>query len=374
VNPGDTIYVAAGTYSGQLTIGKSGVSGALITIERVRSTDIAATRAAGWNPAFDGQVIQTVANGSSGIYIYNGLGSFVTVDGRINAGWKINDSDNSSGVAIGGSGANNVTLRYIQVWGPGVINQTSDVRGFDLTPNSGSMNNLVMQYCEVANGGDSCMYLTLANNALIEYSSFHDAGAINAATFHPNTIYCGQITNSTFRYNKLYNIAVEGLFFGDSGNQNVLIYGNLFYQGSAPVNSGRAIEFDNASGGNTGLLVYDNTFVGLPLGVRLDSATSFSNCSFENNIVYNTTTSFQSGWSSTYNFYSDPTSEANSIGNGSNPFMNSNGFDYHLTSTTGASYPSQKGTNLRSPYNFDMDGDARPSSGPWDMGAYEFSN
>src|ERR1700730_9676998 len=51
VSPGATIYVAAGTYSGTLAIGKSGVSGNVITIQRVRSTDVAATSAGGWESA-----------------------------------------------------------------------------------------------------------------------------------------------------------------------------------------------------------------------------------------------------------------------------------------------------------------------------------
>ena len=365
--------MAAGTYSGQLTVGKSGVSGAVITIERVQSSDLAATRAAGWNSAFDGQVVQSVAKGGSGISINNGLGSFVTIDGRIISGWKINYSDNSSGVSIDGSAASNVTFRYLQAWGPGVINQTSDVRGFDLTPGSGSMNNLTMQYCEVGNGGDSCMYLTLANNALIEHCSFHDAGAINAATFHPNTIYCGTITNSTFRFNSLYNIAVEGLFFGDPGNSNIQIYGNLFYQGSMAPNSGRGIEFDNAGGG-ANFSVYNNVFVGLPLAAMRFSGSSFTNCIVKNNILWQCTLSGASGVTDDYNFSDTATTEAHGIGNGTNPFVNSAGFNYQIVGTIGAKYPCQKGVALGKPYNIDMSGDTRPATGAWDIGAYEFAN
>src|SRR3981189_2235981 len=52
INPGDTIYVAGGVYSGQLTIGRSGTAGSAAIIERVRSTDAAATVAGGWEPPF----------------------------------------------------------------------------------------------------------------------------------------------------------------------------------------------------------------------------------------------------------------------------------------------------------------------------------
>jgi hypothetical protein len=100
INPGDTIYVAGGVYSGEFTIGRSGRAKSPITIERVRSTDAAATEAAGWNPSFDSQVVHNVPRGKAGIYINEGIGSFVTIDGRRDGGWRINISDASSGVEI----------------------------------------------------------------------------------------------------------------------------------------------------------------------------------------------------------------------------------------------------------------------------------
>jgi hypothetical protein len=212
---------------------------------------------------------------------------------------------------------------------------------------------------------DAAMYL--ATNSTIEYCSFHDQNSLNPATFHTNVIYSGSITNSTFRYNLMYNIQVEGLFFGDPGNQNIAIYGNLFYQGSVPDNSERAIQFDSASTGNTGFHVYDNTFVGLPDGVQLAGRTTFSGCSFENNIVYVCSLTIGTGWTSSFNFYSDPTTEANSIGNGP-------AFNYQIVGTVGAKYPCLKGVSLGVPYNIDISGNTRPATGSWDIGAYQFMN
>jgi hypothetical protein len=352
-------------------IGKSGVSGSPIILERVRATDVAATGAPGWTSTYDGQVVQTVTAGNSGIS-FSGLGSYFTIDGRIPAGWKINYSDNSDGVEIGGSAPANVTLRYIQAWGPGVINETGDVRGFDLTPTTGSLDHLVMQYCEAGNGGDSCVYLNMANNALIEHCLFHDADAKNEATFHSDVIYCGKVTNSTFRYNQLYNISVEGLFFGDPGNQNIAIYDNLFYQGTLAPNSGRGIQFDSASSGNSGVLVYNNVFDSLPNGAALFDSGSFSGSIVENNIFWNTDPKYPvSGVTHDYNFYkSSGWSEAHGIENGILPFLSAVTFDYHLTGTAGPASPIGKGANLGPPYNIDLDGNTRAASGPWDMGAY----
>src|SRR5258708_31126851 len=120
INPGDTVYVAGGVYSGQLTIGRSGTVRSPITIERVRSTDAAATAAAGWNPSFDSQVVQNAPHGNTGIYINQSIGSFVTIDGRRDAGWRINISDASSGVQVGQAAASNGTLRSIQGKRPGI--------------------------------------------------------------------------------------------------------------------------------------------------------------------------------------------------------------------------------------------------------------
>jgi len=45
-------------------------------------------------------VVQNAPRGNTGIYINQGIGSFVTIDGRRHAGWRINISDASSGVDI----------------------------------------------------------------------------------------------------------------------------------------------------------------------------------------------------------------------------------------------------------------------------------
>jgi hypothetical protein len=365
INPGDTIYVAGGVYAGQLTIGRSGRPKSPITIERARSTDAAATSATGWKPSFDSQVVHNVPRGQAGIYINEGIGSFVTIDGRRDAGWRINISDASNGVEIDQAAASNVTFRYIQVNGPGVIMETGDVRGFNLTPKRGRMSNIVVSHCEVLNGCDAAMYLNLADNVLVEYCSFHGQDSKNPAQYHTNVIYCGTITNSTFRYNRLYDIQVEGLFFNDPNIQNIRIYRNLFYQGSIPKNSGRALQFTGK--GNTNILVYNNTFVDLPTGIQLGSPGTYTACEFKNNIVFGCTLNFGPGWASDYNLFSGPNSEPHSIGNAPNPFSNSANFDYHLRPGSPA---IDKGLKLGPPYDVNFDGNAKASSSGRNIGAY----
>jgi hypothetical protein len=375
IHPGDTVYVAGGTYSGKLLIGRSGVAGGVITIQRVRSTDTAATSAAGWNPLFDTTVVQSVATGSTGILFQNfqtPVGSFVTVDGRLRSGWVITYANNSTGIAISGFPVSNVTLRYINVVGPGKISESGDTRALDLTPESGgSLSSLVIQHCE-ASGGDACMYLAApggVTNLLVEYSSFHDAGALNAAQFHPNIVYCGTTINSTFRYNKFYNIDVEGLFFNDPGNDNILIYGNLFYQGSTPPDTGRGIQFNNSATG-TNVRIYNNTFVSLPQAGVLLTGSNHAGCDVRNNIFWQTGIQNPHGASEDYNFFSGSTTEPHGIANGGNPFVSAAIYNYHITS---GAVVRNRGANLGSPYNVDPDNQLRGATGAWDIGAYVYA-
>ena len=375
VLPRDFVYVAGGAYTGTLLIGVSGAAGNVITIQRVRSTDTAATGAAGWNPIFDTTVVQSVPTHSTGILFenfQNPAGSYVTIDGRVPSGWVINYSNDSTGIGISGVPVSNVTLRYINVVGPGKISETGDTRALDLTPESGgSLSNLVIQHCE-ASGGDACMYLAAAqgvNNLLVEYSSFHDAGAVNAAQFHPNIVYCGKVVNSTFRYNKFYNIDVEGLFFNDPGNDNILIYGNLFYQGSTPPDTGRGIQFNTSSTG-TNVKIYNNTFVALPQSGILFTGANHAGCDVKNNIFWQTGIQSAPGVTDDYNFWSDSTTEPHGISNGANPFVSLAIYNYRITATAGA---RNNGVNLGSLYKVDPDGQTRGADGLWDIGAYQYA-
>lgn len=378
VSAGDTIYVAAGTYTGQLNWGASGTSGNPVTLEAVESTDTAATGAAGWSSAYIGPVTQTHTTGTDCIYI-NNMSGYIVIDGRTWENWKLDSTGITAGagVEIDGSAPTNVTLRYLWAYGPGTVTQSGDCRGFDLTPTSGTMSNLTVQYCESGNGGDANMYLTLADNALVEHCSLHDANAVNNTTYHQNAIYCGKITNSTIRYNAIYDTYVEGIFFGDPSNSADLIYDNLFYQGTIGAQTGAAaINFDNASSGNSGILIYNNTFVDLVIGIQFDTThtESYSGCKFENNIVYNCGVNVDStGWTSDYNAFSGTTSETHSIGSIANTFTSYTAYTTYVLTLASSTAPIGAALNLGSPYNVDYAGTIRPASGAWDIGAYEYA-
>src|SRR5260370_38672189 len=108
VNPGDTIYVAGGSYT-YFTVGKSGTSGNVIAIKRGLSSD-PVTSVAGWKPAYDSPVIQAVPKGQSGIYINQGVGAFLMVDARVKPGGRCKISSSSNGAEVDQLTHRNVTL------------------------------------------------------------------------------------------------------------------------------------------------------------------------------------------------------------------------------------------------------------------------
>src|ERR1700694_2000908 len=103
IRAGDTVYVAGGRYTGMLRIGASGTAGNMITIQRVRSTDSAATSAAGWAATFDSKVVHNTPASSAGISFHNSVGSYVTIDGRLTSGWVVSYGNNSAGIEADGT-------------------------------------------------------------------------------------------------------------------------------------------------------------------------------------------------------------------------------------------------------------------------------
>lgn len=381
--PGDTVWFAGGNYGTvALTFSQSGTSGNPITFQRVTALDAVPVAAAGWIPAYDSSIVMNTASGTGCLLLQ---ASWIVLDGRTGllgtaGGWVINYVNNSSAIYDGSTPTNNVTLRYLTTWGPGFITETSDTRGFDIS-STGNKSFYLLQYCEAGHGGDTNMQIGVNSGTItdftMEYCWCHDAGAINAGTFHPNLCILGPSNRMTFRYNRFYNIGVEGLFPAYDCS-NCYVYGNMFYQGTLAPDSGRAFELDSGAVG-TNIFIYNNTMDSLPLGFRLNSALSYSGCIFRNNIIWNTNNAgYQAGWTHDHNFYSG-TGEGGTgdISSGANPFVNLAGFDYHITSLVAANRPRDKGFTIApvsgQTINIDPDGNIRGADGVWDIGAYEYN-
>ena len=199
----------------------------------------------------------------------------------------------------------------------------------------------------------------------IEYSDLSDSRNLNGPNNgdHGNIWWWGS-SYTVFRYNKVHNYNMEGLFMGwSTGRQHVNneIYGNVFYDGVG-AGGARGIEFreseDSIPAQFTNIKIYNNTFYNMPLAaVRVMANVATSGCEFKNNLLGNASMSVENGGAGI--------TEVNNIANATTVFMNYNSRNFHL----GA--PTQPGTVLPSPYNQDPDGLTRGAAGVWDIGAYE---
>lgn len=372
--PGDTVWVAGGTYTTGVVPNKSGTSASPITVARARSDTSACINVPGWNSSFDSLVTQRSAQ-----IAYEHNMQFVVISGRITAsggawgpnlsrgkqcGWLIDMSALTQGNGVAFNAADdNMTIEYVELQGAGQITVSGDHRGIDMTPPSGTASGNTFSHLWI-HDWESGVYCVGASSPVFEYLVMEDIAPQNTASYHPNGIIIWGCPNGTVRYSIFrkgpHGLGCgEGVFFeqsGGSGGWN--IYGNVFahlnYVGL------KAIEVTSAVGP---LNVYNNTFIDILVG-SLYTSDSPSNAggNWKNNLNY------QSG--------------NNSIGAAANnmtaadsgAFVNFSGNDFHLTSGIAANYPRNKGVGLTTDgfVNKDMDGNVRGADGAWDVGAFEY--
>lgn len=372
VGPGDTLWVAGGTYATPLVVGASGTALNRIAIRRVKTGDAAPAAAAGWSPALDAPVIIDGPT-TSCILLGSGNGDYVTIDGRDEYGIKCVFKDGGQGVEIDNTPGtiSGVVLQYIEAAGPGPITQSADTRGFDLTV-TGTIADLRVSHCS-AHNSDTTFQISKSSGLIVEYSRFYDAYALNADVYHPNTLILTDCTNGTFRFNRLYNIRVEGLFFESGTSDHVRIYGNLFYVGNVPPDNGRGIEFGSTAIG-TNIQIYNNTFVGFPFLALRPSDASRSGLVVKNNIFFNTVPELD-GTTHDYNLFSGalPLPEPNGVANAPDPFVNLAHGDFHLSNGVAPNRARNRGQALGPIFDVDPEGNLRGADGGWDIGAYELA-
>jgi hypothetical protein len=373
LNPGDTVCVAGGVYSGRISSGKSGASTAPITVKRATAADaVCGSTTTGWQSSYDSQA--TIG----GITFNN---NYVTVDGGTWAGgvqWSggflinIPNSD-ASGITTGGTTQNN-TVRYVEVagpCGPSGCNQNADTRGLNLDYWTGSawasQTNWLVQYVNLH--GQCTLIIDYNSPGLIfEHSRLADSidNTPGNPYCHPNVFELGGGTNIQFRYNEIVNWSVEGVMTCPNGGctTSVAIYGNVWHDPFGGGAVARVLESQgNANGPH---LLYNNTFVNIAFGVvHTANGGSFASGSQGRNNIY-----WNSGGpglpSDDYDLSNSSLNEAHGQGNAPNPFGNSAAktiAGYHLKLAT------NPGLNLGSPYNVDYDGDTRAT---WDRGAFQY--
>lgn len=367
---GDAVYLAGGTYNcnGSIacSITSSGVSNNPISILRVRATDTAATSAAGWNPAFDSQVI--ITNIYFGFYCNggSGVGNYITIDGRVDTGILIYVPDAADGTEraafrfrTGNLGNVLTNLEVAGPSGPAGYPFLGVVRGIDASIVAGDP--LGMQYFTWSHlkihGTVDQIYTGGCYNGVIEHCQLYDNFALtatNGIVQHYNQLITTYSSGITFRYNNLWNWGTEGIMFIGAGPQaNWKIHNNLWHD-PVPGGTARVLESQNATNGP--ILFFNNTMVGTWIPVRTTSGGAWSSDSQGRNNIY-------------WRCQGGPRlpDEANNLSSSAFPFVSAS--DFHLAAGSPA---IGAGATLAAEYAVDFDGN--PRTPPWDIGAYASTN
>ena len=382
VQPGDTIWIAGGTYTSGISVGKSGTAANQIYIKRVTSADTAATSAAGWSSAFDSQVI---INSSSPLRT---PAAYIYIDGRVDMGMRMNVS-NSGGLPTSAdvTGGNFVTLTNLDLMGPNaapypdgsscgnsLVNFNGDCSGvmigYGYVPNPGA-DNIKVTHCRVR-GHPNEFWFAGARNITIEHCKIYDNGAANSATWHGNLMIVNGSDGIIFRYNEVYNWQVEGLYPWGSVSRNWHVYGNLFRDGIGGKNGSthRFLELRSYSGSVTHgpFYVYNNTIANCWAAITRGDTTVFwsADSVVRNNLVYNVANG-GIGYL--------PATASHNLTASSDPFVSSSGGNFQIVATVSASMPKNAGTAVANvgthTYNLDKNGFTRGGDGAWDIGAFE---
>jgi hypothetical protein len=408
VRPGDTVWLAGGTYTNGFAVGASGTASKPIYIARVRSTDTLATGAAGWSAAFDSQVLvtNTTANNTAkscntgDVLCFNQstLGNYTYWAGRVDSGIKLQTSNiaglsptnNTSlgqsaadiGTASGapGTGSNHdITFDSVDFAGPagsGVYTHASYDAAIQVLNVTG---NVLFTNCRI-HGANNNVNISGSSGVIFDHCRFYDNVAGSGSAGHGNMVQYAGNSDITFRYNEWWNWSVEGIMVWTPSGA-LYVYGNVFRDAD---NSGypSVIQANNTTAGP--LYFYDNTIAnvsGFCVFRPASSAGWTSSSRARNNLYWTSDVCVQSAPGSDYDAsYDDLASnnqsklgisetmtvtqtEAHACTIPATPFVNAAAGDYHLTADTPA------GEDLGAPYNVDKDGNARTT---WTRGAYEY--
>lgn len=228
---GDTVWIAGGTYTTSLSINKTCTSPSQLAINRVLATDAVPVAAAGWNAAFDSQVIISNAE----ILLHGG--AFYTISGRIGT-----SAGNDLGIAIRCTGANgcnafdgadtstldHITVDHVEMFGPTCVTAgtcSAGADGFNIAPSVHAVSNIIVQYSWIHRFSE-LIRCALWSNSTIQYSQLDTTAQTPAE--HEDVIFSYDETNFTFRYNRVFLSPNDGIFF-DGNCSNCQFYGNAYW-------------------------------------------------------------------------------------------------------------------------------------------------
>jgi Pectate lyase superfamily protein len=370
VSPGDTVYLAAGTYTSSgdnIDVAASGASTLPITISAVNASNTTATGAPGYLSSYASngstqQVVLTVATGGTGIYTESN--NYITINGALWSppglptifGIKISIPGAGGAKGINFENSSNCQAINVEIAGPPPNTITSYQNG---QPNGTQLgmnqtyvetdgiwmgNNVLVSGCKIHD-----MDTTLKNyynTVTVEYSYIYNVSSQvqpngpNGNIPHPDLAYSNQpIQSFVIRYCVFANCVSEGIFFDNSSDVspgsglNCLMYGCLLFQGDSnytPTLTGcQALEVKTEGGGGPQgqFLIYANTFIDWSGSLDNDGAANLATSTVvKNNLFVNTSTSFQNSGGGTNitqtnnGYYLATGTDSSPVNGSSNPF------------------------------------------------------
>jgi len=396
---GDTIWLAGGKYTTAIkeNVALNCTAATPITVNRVTTTDSAATTVAGWSTSFDSQVILPNISVS-------GPAAYITFDGRKwqggtvgNGGIQVlipgssGDGIDASNTGSSGPAIDHIYWKYVEVYGPSCVTSGSctggGVIGVNIMPYCSTANrtNLLFDHVSIHRTGEAfrgCGW----GDSTIQYGLIYDTN--NDGQQHEDLLYSNPpYNNVTWRYNQIFMSPNDGIFFEYAGGaSNFAFYGNVVYH-----SGGELIVFKPESNGSYGpVYIYNNVFendgqFGDYQPGWLDFSGPMVGGEVANNVFENITT-VGTPPNASHNAYS--VSSASDKGTGtvtyspgslgaSTMFVNESpgnpiAANFHLTPTGATTFAN--GKTLAAPYNQDPDGKTRGSDGKWYIGAYQYSS
>ena len=381
---GDTYYLADGSY-GTYVFQTPNSSSTTIVIKKAIESDHGT--ATGWSSTYGvGQAVFSNWQIYTDYYVFDGQ--------RRDSNWQTG-ATSQYGIKVAGTspvrldngsgtGADNVTFRYVDFQGGGRDTGAGDDVIYGLAGNS----NLTFQSCAL-HDSDRTIFLMRGNwqNLTVDHSYL--ARNTSTPAVHGEMLSMTDSTNVVWSNNVMEDLEGTAFIAGLNGGTaaNWKIFGNVASHSAAYIaNTGRksghnfgvagfvfiANDASNNNRGN-GFLVYNNSFVNIQgsySGVVIQSGTGNE---VRNNIWYSsvrTNNSF-SGTISNNWYYNTPidgdsTATKTVCTSSCDIFTSITGKDFRLKSATGG------GFTLGSPFNIDTNGVTRGADGNWDRGAFEF--
>ena len=378
---GDTIYVADGTYTGDVDFNTPTSGSTLITIKKATSADHGSE--VGWSSAYGDGTDETgaVFTGeiafSTSYYVFDGVTGGGPGSWETGFGFHVHRSGGGAkAFRIGQYDGNgdNITVRHVNVQNSG-----EDVDGNADTFYVVDGDYLTVQYCWIHDTNRTNFLLAASDNFLLEYSLIserHHTDDVHGEAISINSSGIG--ADTVIRYNIFRNSEGTGtILIKDSVQSGFEIYGNVFYNTNITryFNSNGIIS-DTTGDSTTYAKVYNNTF--LPHRNGLGSKISYvswdvsTGNEFKNNVVFDA--DGIGGSSRSYNLYDNNTLASGETGGQyfssgqAALFTDSSTYDYTLKIDTDA------GTDLSGTYTEDMLGNTFGADGTWDRGAYEYDS